>query len=214
MPGGRLPGIVGSTVGTATGLLSNGFLILIFVVFLLAGRKPHSIAGGIYGQIEATIRRYISTKFVLSAVTGILVWIVLSLFGLEMASLFGMLAFLLNFIPSVGSVIATLLPIPVAVAQFQSPWMIVAVVAVPGALQMGIGNVLEPKIMGEGLDLHPVSILLALMFWGLIWGPVGMLLSVPLTMIVKILLENSDDTRWGAVLLGPCGEPEATAPSA
>ena len=206
---GRLPGIVGSTMGTATGLLSNGFLILVFVVFLLAGRKPHAIAaGGIYGQIEATIRRYITTKFVLSAITGTLVWAILSLFGLQMASLFGMLAFLLNFIPSVGSVIATLLPIPVAVAQFESAGMILGVIAAPGAVQMAIGNVLEPKIMGEGLKLHPVTILLSLAFWGLLWGPIGMVLAAPIVATIRIILIQFATTRpAGDLLAGQLPQP-------
>lgn len=105
--------IIKETAGTVTSLLSQGFLIVIFVIFLLAGRDPHAVRTGIYAEIEAKIRTYITTKFLLSAVTGILVWAVLVMFGLKMAALFGMMAFLLNFIPSIGSVIATLLPLPV-----------------------------------------------------------------------------------------------------
>jgi AI-2 transport protein TqsA len=191
----KLPGIVTQTMGTATGLLSSGFLILIFVVFLLAGRTSHPVRSGIYFEIELTIRRYLATKLALSMTTGFLVWLILAIFGLRMAPVFGMLAFLLNFIPSIGSVIATLLPIPVAVAQFDSVGMIVAVIVVPGAVQMIIGNVIEPKLMGQGLELHPVTVLLALAFWGLLWGPVGMLLAVPITASIRTVLVRFIPTK-------------------
>ena len=199
-----LPSVVTQTVGTATGLLSNGFLIVIFVVFLLAGRNSEVARTGIYAEIETKIRGYLATKFAISAVTGVLVWAILALFGLEMAELFGMLAFLLNFIPSIGSVIATLLPIPVAVAQFPGdPWKILAVVALPGTVHMLIGNVIEPKLMGQGLQLHPVTVLLSLAFWGLLWGPIGMILAVPITSIIRIILIRFDVTRpLGAMLAG------------
>ncbi len=216
----RLPGLATQTVGTATNMLANGVLILIFVVFLLAGRNPHLVRRGIYAEIEAKVRSYIATKFTICAVTGILVWAILTLFGLNMAGLFGMLAFMLNFIPSIGSIIATLLPLPVALAQFSNPWMVLAVVAVPGILQNLIGNALEPKLMGKGLELHPVTILLALAFWGLMWGPVGMVLAVPITASIRIVLVRFDTTRpIGNLLAGHLpgmvieGSPAAAADS-
>lgn len=211
----QLPSLATQTVGTATGLLSNGLLILIFVIFLLAGRNPHVIREGIYAEIEAKIRSYIATKLAVSAVTGLLVWAILALFGLRMAGLFGILSFLLNFIPSIGSIIATLLPLPVAVAQFGgSPWMVVGVVAVPGALQNLVGNAIEPKLMGKGLQLHPVTILLALAFWGLLWGLVGMILAAPIMASIRIVLVRFDTTRpLGNLLAGqlPGSGPQPTA---
>ena len=98
-----LPGVITATAGTVTTVLSHGVLIVIFVVFLLAGRNPRQAATGIYAQIEATIRQYITTKSVISAVAGLLVGLILWMLGLRMAPLFGLLAFLLNFIPSIGS---------------------------------------------------------------------------------------------------------------
>ena len=125
-------------------------------------------------SIPRWCRRYVGTsgiKVLASAVTGLLVWAILTFVGLKLAGAFGILAFLLNFIPSIGSIIATLLPIPIAVVQFQSsPWLIVPVVAVPGLLQGLIGNIIEPKLQGEGLNLHPVTVILALSFWGLYLG--------------------------------------------
>ena len=208
---GQIPGAVAQTVGTATALLSNGFLIVIFAAFLLVGRTSANPSTGIYAEIEATIRRYIATKLAISTVTGLLVWAILAMFGLRLAFLFGMLAFLLNFIPSIGSIIATLLPIPVAVAQYQDPWPILAVVALPGAVQMSIGNIIEPKLMGDGVKLHPVTILLSLAFWGLLWGPIGMILAVPITATIRIVMVRFETTKpIGDLLAGhlpESGEP-------
>jgi AI-2 transport protein TqsA len=135
-------------------------------------------------------------------VTGILVWLILWGFGLHMAPLFGLLAFLFNFIPSIGSIIATLLPIPIAFAQFQNePWMILAVVGFPGTVHMTIGNVVEPRLMGRGLELHPVTVLLALAFWGLLWGIVGMVLAVPMVAAMRIVFSHFSSTRPLADLL-------------
>ncbi len=105
------------------------------------------------------------------------------------------MAFLLNFIPSIGSVVATLLPLPVALIQFDSGVMIALVVLLPGVVQFTIGNIVEPLIMGEGLDLHPVVILMALVFWGLLWGVVGMLLAAPITAVLRIVFARLRITR-------------------
>ncbi len=197
----RLPGYITRAAGTVTALFSHGFLIVIFVVFLLVGRNPHQKQIGIYAEIESTIRHYIATMTTLSAITGILVGFVLWAFGLRMAFLFGLLAFLLNFIPNIGSIIAVLLPIPVAVTQFQDPWMVLVVVAVPGAIHMTIGNFIAPRMMGLGLELHPVTVLLALAFWGLLWGIVGMVLAVPIVAVLRIVLSRFTATRPLANLL-------------
>lgn len=197
----KAPGLVIGSLGTAFDIVGKLFLVAIFVIFLLAGRNPNLPWTGIYADVINKVRKYIITKAAISTVTGLLVWITLAAFKLELAAVFGMLAFLLNFIPSIGSIIATLLPIPIAVAQFQNPWMIGMVVAIPGVIQIGIGNVIEPKIMGAGLNLHPVVILLALSFWGLIWGPVGMFLSVPITAMIRIVLMQVETLKPIGMLL-------------
>lgn len=199
----RIPKLVGDTFGAIMGFSSALLFVVIFLMFLLIGRKPRVVSSGIYKDVDEKIRKYIGTKAVISMATGLLVWVALSLFGLELAGVFGIFAFLLNFIPSIGSIIATLLPIPIAVAQFENPWLITAVVLVPGAIQMSIGNVIEPKLMGEGLQLHPVVILLALSFWGLLWGVVGMFLAVPMTAIIRIVLMQFETLRpVGRLLAG------------
>lgn len=191
-----LPRIISDAVGTITSLLSSGFLIMIFVIFLLIGRDPNARHTGIYADIEATIRSYIATKSAISAVTGLLIGLILWRLGMPMAWLFGVLACLLNFIPNIGSIAATLLPIPIAVTHFESPWMVLAVVGIPGLIHMSIGNFVEPKLMGRGLELHPVTVLLALAFWGLLWGVIGMVLAVPIVATIRIVVSRFSTTRW------------------
>lgn len=175
------------------------FLTTIFVIFLLSGRNPGTVRQGVLGEIDNKVRYYIYLKVICSAVTGLLVWFILSMFKLPLAGVFGMMAFLLNFIPSVGSLIATLLPLPVAVVQFESPFTVAMVFLLPGAVQIVIGNFVEPKLQGQSMKLHPVTILLALSFWGLLWGIAGMLLAVPVTAITRIIIMQFD-------ILKPVGE--------
>jgi AI-2 transport protein TqsA len=197
----HLPGVVTQTAGAVKAIISHGFLIVVFVIFLLVGRNPHQRSTGIYAEIESTIRNYISTMTAIAAVTSLLVGLVLWKLGLPMAWLFGLLVFLLSFIPNIGSIIATLLPIPVAAALFSDPWQILAVVAIPGAIHLTIGNFVAPKLMGRGLELHPVTVLLALAFWGLLWGIVGMVLAVPIVAMIRIVLSHFSTTRSIAELL-------------
>jgi AI-2 transport protein TqsA len=113
-----------------------------------------------------------------------------------MAFTFGVLAFLLNFVPNVGPIVASLLPVPLILLDPAGNlgWM-VAVIAATSTIQLVSGNIVEPKIMGDSSDLHPVTILLALMFWGMMWGIIGMFLATPITAALKIMLERIDQTR-------------------
>ncbi|MEE8133522.1 MAG: AI-2E family transporter [Gemmatimonadales bacterium] len=198
-----LGSILRTTAGTLVGLVTNGFLVLFFVIFLLLGRKPGRKYTHLYDEIDQKVKRFIVTKFLVSATTGILVGGILSIIGLELALVFGVLAFLLNFIPNVGSVVATLLPIPVALVQYDAVTPVLLVVLLPGVVQVTIGNLIEPKIMGDGLDLSPVTILLALVLWGLMWGIVGMLLAAPITAVLRIVLEQFETTKpVGEILAG------------
>ncbi|MEX2182232.1 MAG: AI-2E family transporter [Gemmatimonadaceae bacterium] len=194
-------GMLQATAGTALTLVTNGTLVLIFVVFLLLGRNRELVRSRVFRQIDREIRRYLVVKFALSAVTGALVGIILSLFGLELALVFGVLAFFLNFIPSVGSIVATILPLPLALVQFDTAGPVIAIFVLTLLVQFAIGNVIDPKLMGKRLDLSPVTILAALVFWGLLWGIVGMLLAAPLTAILRIVLSEFQTTRVVADLL-------------
>ena len=204
----RLPLNAISTVAVAitnaiVSLVSQGTIVLIFLMFLLLGGSARQEpAGGTWGEVEKRVQRYIVFKFVISAFTGTLVGIILAVLGVDLAMAFGLMALLLNFIPSVGSIIATLLPLPVVlVSADMSPLTMVLAIVLPGAVQMGIGNIVEPMVMGDELDLHPVTILLALMIWGTLWGVVGMLLATPITAVMKILFERGERTRPIANLL-------------
>lgn len=212
----RMPALGLQTLSTGLYLLGSMVLLFIFTLFLLSGRNPRRISQGFYAEIDHRIRRYINIKVALSASTGILVGFTLSLIGLESAIVFGVMAFLLNFIPAIGSIIATFVPMPLALAQFvagqENPnyLAVILVFAIPGAIQMTIGNFLEPKLMGEGFELHPVVVIMALSFWGLLWGPAGMVLAVPITAIFRILLTHFDTTHPIAeILAGNLPQPPA-----
>ncbi|MEW6535539.1 MAG: AI-2E family transporter [Candidatus Auribacterota bacterium] len=190
-----IPGLVTNTFGTVIDLFSSTLLVAIFVIFMLAGRVPHVEQDTTYAEIEHKVRMYIITKTSVSAVTGLLVWLTLSACNLQLANVFGFCAFLFNFIPNIGSVIATLLPIPIAVVQYSNPWMILLVILLPGTVQMVVGNGIEPKLMGHGLKLHPVTILLSLSFWGLLWGIPGMFLAAPITAAIRIIFMKFDTLK-------------------
>jgi len=190
-------GMLLGTTNAIVGILSQSVLVLIFVIFLMVGGDgTRKRASGVWGEAEARVKRYVITKAVISAATGFLVGLTLTLLGVDLALVFGLFAFLLNFIPSVGSMIATLLPLPVVlVSPDISTSVAVLAIAIPGAIQIVIGNIVDPKIMGQSLDLHPVTILLSLIFWGMLWGIVGALMAVPITAVAKILLERFEGSR-------------------
>jgi AI-2 transport protein TqsA len=187
--------VLQASAGTALAILTNGTLVILFVIFLLLGRSKQLIKHPIFKQIDRDIRRYLVLKFLISAVTGALVWLILLAFGLDLALVFGVLAFVLNFIPSVGSIIATVLPLPIALVQFDTLGPVIAILVLLTAVQMVVGNGIDPKLMGKRLDLSPVTIVMALVFWGLLWGGVGMLLAAPLTAILRIVLAQFATTR-------------------
>jgi AI-2 transport protein TqsA len=180
------------TVGAVMNTLSNGLLVVIYMIFMIVGTGGGSDRPeGVWRDVQRAIRRFIATKVVVPGITGILVGVTLAILGVEFATLFGMLAFLLNFIPSIGSVIATLLPIPVVFLNADMSVVAkILAIAIPGALQFSVGNIIEPRIMGGSLDLHPVTVLLALIFFGMLWGIVGMFLATPITAVVKMMLER------------------------
>lgn len=171
--------------------LSDFTLISIFCLFLLSGRPLDLPTEGILAKLNRNIRSYLVTKILTSLATGLLTGLFLTAIDLDMSIMFGFLSFFLNFIPTVGSIVATLLPLPIAILQFSNPWLMASALVVPGLVQLSIGNIIEPKLMGQSLDLHPVTILLSLMFWGFLWGVPGMLLATPITVIFKLLLSKS-----------------------
>jgi AI-2 transport protein TqsA len=187
----------------AKSIISTAGLVAIFMIFLLLGSKGvRARPVPLLIEIEARVQRYITQMLMFSTALGLLVAGVLALCGVKFAGVFGFLAFFLNFIPNVGGIIATLLPLPIILL---SPEMsIIAKVfalAVPAGIQFVTGNIIQPRFMGSALDLHPVVVLMALIFFGMIWGIVGAFLAVPITAVIRIVLEKIPETRPVAEVL-------------
>lgn len=217
---GVVVGMAGSFMGGIIAALSNTALVMFTMVFILlevAGfpRKLRAAIGrpdadlSEFTEIMAEVQRYLGMKTVVSAVTGLCAALLLMVVGVDFALLWGLVAFLLNFIPTVGSIIAAVPPLAVTLVQPELGLLSFLVVA-GGYLVINtvIGNIIEPQLVGRRLGLSPLVVFLSLVFWGWVWGPLGMLLSVPLTIAVRIVLERNEDLHWIAVLLGPSPEYE------
>jgi AI-2 transport protein TqsA len=191
-----VPGALGSLVRPATDVLSFIGLVLIFVLFLLFGGRPGVRSEeSLLGQIEARAQRYILQMVAFSALTGLLVWLSLAAVGVDFAFAFGFIAFLLNFIPTIGPLAATLLPLPVVLLdpELSVPAKVLAL-ALPAGVQCAFA-VIQPRIQGKAQELHPVTTMAALVFFGSIWGVLGAALAVPVTGVIKIILARVPTTR-------------------
>lgn len=202
-------------IGPFLGVVGNILLVFLFLVFIVAGRGraagklakalDGASAGKIAGIVEsinAQVRKYLVIKTLVSLANGVMVWIVLLIFGVDFAALFGLLAFLLNFIPNIGSLIATILRVGFAFFQFGTFWTPFWILVITDGLDLVLGNIIEPRIMGKGLGLSPLLVFFSLLFWGWLWGIPGMILSVPLTAVIKIACQNVPALRPIAVLMG------------
>ena len=187
-------------LSNSANIISKFFLVVIITLFLLLGRKSKETSKE-WDQIIDNVKKYIFTKFITSTATGILTGLIYWFLGLELALIFGTMTFLLNFIPVFGSVIAVIIPLPVALLQYSDPTFIVYVILFPTIVHIIIGNIIEPKIFGEAFGLHPITIILSLIFWGMIWGMMGVLLAAPITAIIKIAFEKFQATLPFAKLL-------------
>lgn len=183
------------------GIMSDAALVMIFTIFLLTGDSKSSNKIPIIEELKMSVSKYVGIKLLTSLITGLVVLIIYLSFGLEMAFMFSLITVLLNFIPNVGSLIAVLIPLPVLLLQFGLEWQTFAILIFTTIGQVTIGNFIEPMLMGESVGLHPVTILLFLTFWGLIWGIPGMFLSVPITATLKIILSKFEYTSPLAKLL-------------
>lgn len=207
---------VSGLLGALTGMLSKTFLILLIVVFILleAAILPRKLRGlpgmtdDSWGRVEeilGNIRQYMAVKSMLSVLTGVLVVLWLLVLGIDFPILLGLLVIVLNYVPSIGSVIAAIPAVVLALVEFGP--LRAGIVAVGYiVINVVIGNIIEPRVMGRRMGLSPLVILVSLIFWGWVLGPVGMLLSVPLTMTVRIAMECSADTRGLALLMGTAAE--------
>ena len=210
----------------ALSFLSNTFLVFLILAFALAEtpsfvEKLEAIgvdgAPARYRDIVGEVQGYLVIKTLISLATGILAGLVCWLMGLELPILLGLVAFGLNYVPTIGSIIAAIPAVGLALVQIDPAAAVPAALNFEHAAYVGLGymainvtlgNWLEPTLLGRRLGISTLVVILSLVFWGWLWGPVGALLSVPLTMVVKIMLENTQDLRWVAVLIGKKVEDE------
>ena len=209
---GRAMGMAAGLLTALRGVLTNTFLILFTMVFiLLEASSIQTKARAAFGtktrtfdrprQFLDNLGRYLGIKTVVSIATGIIVGFMTAAFGLDFPLLWAMLAFLLNYIPNIGSIIAAVPAVLLALVQLTAPEAVCIAIGYV-AINMLIGNIVEPRLMGYGVGISPLIVFVGLVFWGWVFGPVGMLLSVPLTMALKMGLESNDNTRWIAILVG------------
>ncbi len=201
-----------ASIKTMTGVLANAFLILLTVLFILleaatfSGKLQAAFGSGqrTLGPFEEflkSVNRYLVIKTGMSALTGFLVGVFLAILGVPFAVLWGLVAFLLNYIPTIGSILAAIPAVLLALLELGVGGAVGVGIGY-AVLNVGIGNVLEPRLMGRGLGLSALVIFISLAFWGSVLGVGGALLSVPLTVAVKIALSVREDTRWLAILMG------------
>jgi predicted PurR-regulated permease PerM len=207
-------GLFYTILNSLTRFITQLIMVFLFLLFILLGRG-HMIdklkAGfsvstsekfiTIYGNITHQVQKYLGIKTLISFLTSLIVMGVLLLFGVDFVLVWGILTFLFNFIPNIGSFAATLLPVIFTLIQFDNPILALWLAICLFVVQFVFGNILEPKIMGESVNLSAVVILFALLFWGFIWGIPGMFLAVPMTAIVKIIFENIDQLKPIAILM-------------
>ena len=206
-------GLVAGLLNALRDVLTNTFLIFIVMVFILLE------AGGFRIKINAAfgdattamfeqqrqflrnLGRYLGIKTLVSVATGFCAWLLTWSLGLDFPLLWGMLAFLLNYVPTIGSIIAAVPAVLMALIQLGYEEAAATAVGFV-AINIAFGNFVEPRLMGYGVGISPLVVIVGLIFWGFVFGPVGMLLSVPLTMTLKMALEGDESTRWIAILLG------------
>ena len=220
LPDNALNQLVGFAAEATTTLLGSGAIILIYVAFLLVEQttfrgKTAAMFSTLDGRqraqavlevIAGQIRNYLAIKTASSVLVGLITSAFVVIIGMPYAALFGFLAFVLNFIPTIGSILGVVGPAILAIVYFDSLGPFVGTVVVLGALQFIAGNVLEPRLMGSQLNLSAVVIFLSLAFWGALWGVVGMIVCVPITVMMLIVFAQFSSTRPLAVLLSSDGK--------
>ena len=215
----KIMSVTAGFLGQLGGFMSNALTIFFLVLFLLLELDSVTIKANAivkdtteslsyFQVIGDSIRHYLSIKTLSSLTTGLCIWICLAIAGVDYAIIWALIAFLLNYIPNIGSIVAAVPAVLFSMIQlgfggvFTTALIFVAVNVV-------IGNVIEPKMMGKGLGLSTFVVFFSLLFWGFVFGTVGMFLSVPLTMAIKIMLEQNPDTKAIAIILGTQSEAQA-----
>lgn len=217
--------VVSSGVGEVVTLLAYAFLVLLYMMFLLAASGelnvkvqkayPSSVAARIIDvmdNISRQVRQYLVAKTIVSAGTGLLIFLILWVLGVDFPVFWGFMAFLLNFIPNIGSMVAVVMPALLSLLQFPTLTIPLIAAGLMWLVQMVMGNIVDPRLMAFSLNLSPVLVLVSLIFWGWLWGIVGMILAVPLTATIKIFFENIEGLRPVAVLMGSVSSANAVQP--
>lgn len=206
-----------NTLSQFGGIMSDSFVILLVTIFVLLEAKSFLLKAEIIGRVHdvslsyldkigQSIRNYLTIKTLISLLTGFLVWLWLLVQGVDYAVLWGVIAFMLNYIPNIGSIIAAVPTALLSLVQLGVGGMVWTIVGY-FLVNTVMGSIVEPKVLGKGLGLSTLVVFLSLIVWGFIFGPVGMFLSVPLTMTIKIMLDETKKTQWIGTLLG--GEKDA-----
>jgi AI-2 transport protein TqsA len=202
----------GSIFSALSSVLTNGFLILLTVVFILLEaadlpkklrvvlKNPERSLSNIE-KFGREAKRYLVIKTLISAATGLVIWLWLLILGVDYPVLWGTLAFLLNYVPNIGSIVAALPAVLLALVQLGAGSALLTSLGFI-VVNMVLGNFIEPKLMGKGMSLSTLAVFLSMVFWGWVLGPIGMILSVPMTSLVKIALESYEETRGLAIMLG------------
>tara|TARA_R110001592_G_scaffold237306_10_gene496337 strand:+ start:1103 stop:2119 length:1017 start_codon:yes stop_codon:yes gene_type:complete len=216
MDNANLGGVVKSVASAISDFLGNSFLIILYLIFILLEQsvfkkkiqqiaalrsKPSEFLTTV-ADLSNTIAEYINLKILVSLITGAGSYIVCLIVGLDAPLFWAVIIFVLNFIPNIGSMIGTLFPAAFALLQFGSYVEMLQILIPIGVIQLMVGNFVEPKIMGNSLNISALVVLLSLSVWGLIWGVTGMLLSVPLTVICTQIMAKFPTTKPIAILLG------------
>lgn len=208
------------TAGAMGSLIGSIGLIMVYLLFLfleqrffglkLAAifRKEQDLndAKALLAKIDADIATYLGIKTLVSAATALLAWVIMAAVGLDFAAFWAVLVFILNFIPNIGSFLATIFPALLALVQFDTITPFLIIVLGITAIQVTVGNFIEPNLMGRSLNISPLIVILSLVIWGTMWGIPGMFLCVPITVIVMIILNRFDGSRWLALALSKTGE--------
>jgi len=216
----RFTDILGSVFNIVSSLLGNIFIILIYILFLfleefgfqnkLVAMMGHSNEKGrvfsILHRVDVSIGRYLALKTLVSLLTGILSFAVLKFIGVDGAAFWAFLIFIMNFIPTIGSLIATIFPTIFALLQFGEFAPAIWVLVIVSGIQFLVGNLIEPKLMGDSMNLSSLVVILALSLWGALWGITGMVLSVPITVVMLIVFSEIPSTRPLAMLLSEKGQ--------
>ncbi len=207
-------------LNSLSGIMGNLFMIIIYALFILSeesnfktkldilfkDKSRHAQFGDIMEKIEQSVTGYLGLKTFTSLLTGSLSYIALLSIGIDSPAFWAFLIFLLNFIPTVGSLAATVLPALFCLLQFGGFEKAIIVLAVVGVIQILVGNLLEPRLMGSSMNISPLVAILSLSIWGVLWGITGMILSVPITVIMVIIFAQFEATRPVAIMLSEKGQ--------